>query len=124
MDIFTKNTRRIEKGCKQALYKWCVENSRLFRYFSLDEQKQDERLKQFNYWYCENRLYLIRYIPFNKGALGFVKFLAIKADNPLQSVYSLIENENNSLILIEKINKRYCKDLNNFIRLKEKKQAK
>lgn len=123
MDIFTKNTRRIEKGHKQALYKWCIENSRLFRYFSLDEQNQDERLKQFNYWYCENRLYLIRYIPFNKGDLGFVKFLAIKSDNPLRAVYSLIENENNSFICIEKTNKRYCKDLNNFMKLQKKKQA-
>ena len=101
----------------------CIQNSLLFRYFSLDEQRQDKRLKQFNYWYCENKLYLIRYIPFNKGELGLVKFLAIKSDNPLMAVYSLIENENNSLICIEKTNQRYCKYLNNFIKLQKKKSG-
>lgn len=124
MDIFKKNTRRIEKGHKSALYRWCIRNSLLFRRFSLEEQAKDDRLKKFNYWYCEDRLYLIRYIPFDKGELGFVKFLAIKAASPLDAVYALIENENNSLICIEKTNKRYCKDLNNFIRLQIKKRCK
>ena len=137
MDISILNKRRIEYCHLHALYKWCIENSTAFS--KISNKKFDEKINGiewacFSYWYCgysyeylgkEHGMYLIRYITRNTGR---VIFMGTVADCPENAIAKMINKDGtinrNRFAFIDEDAKRYCKKLNNFLRLQKKKGAK